>query len=75
MTDDDSPNVACYKLGYDVGFNKGFDCAKTNIIERIEKEITPDGRLNYFESGIMSGLQFALNIIERCTIVKRGEIK
>ena len=24
MTDDDSPNVACYKLGYNVGFNIGF---------------------------------------------------
>jgi hypothetical protein len=23
MTDDDSPNVACYKLGYDVGFKLG----------------------------------------------------
>jgi hypothetical protein len=31
MTDDDSPNVACYKLGYGVGFNKAIDNAMATV--------------------------------------------
>ncbi len=31
MTDDDSPNVACYRLGYDVGFNIGAETQLTII--------------------------------------------
>jgi len=66
MTDDDSPNVECYRLGYDVGCKKGANAMKIKIIERIENKIGPDGHLNYFESGIMAGLQYALNMIESC---------
>lgn len=36
MTDDDSPNVACYRLGYDVGFKIGIKLC-IEAVEKLEK--------------------------------------
>ncbi len=38
---DDDPNVACYRLGYDVGFNIGFADAIQQCREAVEK-LLPD---------------------------------
>lgn len=36
ITNDDSPNVACYRLGYDVGFKIGIKLC-VEAVEKLEK--------------------------------------